>query len=141
MSLQEMDFDVTDEKEAKKWLFKENIRLGQQKAELEWEREQLEREKHLFDMKWQLLEEELRRLAEDRKKMEREREEINGLKASRSINEFSYSVFFVGVSNRLMLKKRYKDLIKIFHPDNLAGHKETLQEINREYENLKQIFV
>ena len=48
------------------------------------------------------------------------------------------SVFFQGVTNPLALKKRYKDLIKIFHPDNLAGDKEIIQRINREYDNLKR---
>lgn len=34
------------------------------------------------------------------------------------------------------LKKRYKQLLKIYHPDNLCGDTETLQEINREYDRL-----
>lgn len=162
----ETDFDVTDEDKARKWLFQENIRLEQRKIELEQEKaqleqlkrnfqmeqnmaeqqnrsmkQQLEREKRLFDMKWKVLEDELRRLASDRTRIDREREEINAMKESKPINDFQYSMFFVGVTNRLMLKKRYKDLIKIFHPDNVAGDHETVQEINREYEELKQIFV
>lgn len=47
------------------------------------------------------------------------------------------SIFFHGVRNPLSLKKRYKDLIKIFHPDNIAGDKEIIQRINKEYEMLK----
>ena len=47
------------------------------------------------------------------------------------------SAFFKGVRNPLALKKRYKDLIKIFHPDNLAGDKDIIQQINSEYETLK----
>ena len=35
-------------------------------------------------------------------------------------------------------KKRYKELTKIFHPDNLAGDTEVIQRINREYEQLKR---
>lgn len=38
-----------------------------------------------------------------------------------------------------MLKKRYKDLIKIYHPDNVAGDTRTVQEINKEYEKMKQL--
>ena len=34
------------------------------------------------------------------------------------------------------VKKRYKQLLKIYHPDNLCGDTETLQEINREYDRL-----
>lgn len=162
----ECELDITDENEARKWLFQENIRLEQYKSRLEQEKaqleqlkknfqleqnkvqrqnrvikQQLEQEKRLFEMKWKVLEGELRQLASDRTRMDREREELNAIKASRPINDFQYSMFFVGVTNRLMLKKRYKDLLKIFHPDNVAGDHETVQEINREYEELKQIFV
>ncbi|MDE6737819.1 MAG: J domain-containing protein, partial [Lachnospiraceae bacterium] len=55
-------------------------------------------------------------------------------------NGLEVSVFFQGVSNPLSLKKRYKDLIKIFHPDNLSGDKEMIQRINREYESLKSSY-
>lgn len=48
------------------------------------------------------------------------------------------SLFFQGVNNPLTLKKRYKDLTKIFHPDNVAGDTQMLQRINREYESLKR---
>lgn len=50
----------------------------------------------------------------------------------------SVSLFFSGVKNTRALKKRYKDLIKIFHPDNGAGDTEVLQRINEEYETLKE---
>ncbi len=42
------------------------------------------------------------------------------------------------MKNVLTLKKRYKDLTKIFHPDNVAGDTEVIQRINREYERLKR---
>ena len=29
-------------------------------------------------------------------------------------------------------------MIKIFHPDNVAGDKEVIQRINKEYERLKE---
>lgn len=51
--------------------------------------------------------------------------------------EYHQGIFFRGVTNTLELKKRYKDLIKIFHPDNVNGDKDTLQQINREYEQIK----
>ena len=46
--------------------------------------------------------------------------------------------FFKGVTSSLGLKKRYKDLIKIFHPDNLFGDHETILKINKEYEMMKK---
>ena len=49
-------------------------------------------------------------------------------------------LFFKGVDNELALKKRYRDLTKIFHPDNLNGDTDTLKHINKEYNALKQIY-
>lgn len=40
---------------------------------------------------------------------------------------------FWGINNSLALRKRYKDLLKIFHPDNLFGDEELVQMLNREY--------
>lgn len=126
--------EVIDVTEAKRWIFRENVRLEQQKKELE-------REKKLFEMKWKILEDELFKVAEEKKQMEREREEYQALKETKPSKAIRYEMFFVGVNSRLTLKKRYRDLIKIFHPDNLAGDKKTLQEINREYDVLKEIFI
>ena len=48
------------------------------------------------------------------------------------------AVLFKGVSNPITLRKRYKELLKIFHPDNLCGDEEMVQLINREYERRKR---
>lgn len=159
----ESDKRHEDTEEDKRKLFQERVWLEQQKRELESERAQLEQDKRdfrleqdmtadrnralkkqleqeekLFDMKWKILEEELRRLADDKRKMEQEKKEYlsNRKKISRRSHELG--LFFVGVDSKQTLKKRYKDLIKIFHPDNQAGDKSILQEINREYDRLKQ---
>ena len=42
-------------------------------------------------------------------------------------------VLFRSVSNPLALRKRYRDLVKIFHPDNLFGDEELAQQINKEF--------
>lgn len=47
-------------------------------------------------------------------------------------------MLFQGVNSHLALKKRYRDLIKMFHPDNIAGDHEMVLVINRIYEELKQ---
>ena len=47
-------------------------------------------------------------------------------------------MFFVGVDNKKALKRRYKELLKIYHPDNLAGDTAMIQEINREYDRLSK---
>lgn len=150
----------------KKWLFKENIRLEEMKKEIEEERQlldiqkellnkqknknillqsQLERQKVLFDQKWELLEKETKRLALDRDKFNREkavyldkakREARKGVVGSQGVK-----VFFQGVCDTASLKKRYKDLLKIFHPDNVNGDKDLVQAINIEYENLKRFYI
>lgn len=147
--------------EIKKWFFKENMRIQQEKTALENEkkafesekqnyemeqemaslkiqmfRKQLDKEKRMFDLKWKKLEEEVYRLATERDEISRAREELAAMEASGS-----YEIFFVGVNSEASLKKRYKDLLKIFHPDNLNGDTSTLQEINKEYDSLRQIFL
>ena len=47
-------------------------------------------------------------------------------------------VFFSGVDNELALRKRYKELLKIFHPDNRCGDTKTLLLIQKEYEKMKR---
>ena len=78
------------------------------------------------------------KLAAEKAKIAAERDLISERKAY--IGGSDVSVFFQGVRNPLALKKRYKDLIKIFHPDNMAGDKEIIQRINKEYENLKGVY-
>ncbi len=153
--------------ELKSWLFRENIRLVTASRELESMREQFLKEKVQFQEEMKLLNRKIsgerQRLKEDNQFFEKKMEILkNGfsqldidrrrldkewakLAAERELmNErtvydggMDVSVFFRGVRNPLALKKRYKDLIKIFHPDNVAGDKEIIQRINKEYETLK----
>lgn len=46
--------------------------------------------------------------------------------------------FFKGVDNQLALRKRYKELLKIYHPDNRCGDAKTLMRIQAEYDGLKR---
>lgn len=48
------------------------------------------------------------------------------------------NVLFKGADTPLSLKKRYKALMKIFHPDNVKGDDELVQWLNIEYSKLKQ---
>ena len=50
-------------------------------------------------------------------------------------------IFFRGVESKQSLKKRYKALVKIYHPDNIDGDHNTIQEINREYDHLCKVLV
>ena len=99
----------------------------------------------LFNAKWKILEEETRRLAEDKKKAEKRRaffERVNSFENSNAgSRESSTSIghlFFKGVNSQQSLKKRYRDLLKIYHPDEESGDMMTIQEINKEYDLLKQ---
>lgn len=119
---------------------------------VEIEDRRLEQQQKLFDMKFKILEEELVKLATEKRHVERQKEfysRVNDFE-----REYHYSqqpvqrqnvvkgeLFFSGVGNKQSLKKRYKDLIKIYHPDNLDGDKNTIQEINREYDHLSKVFI
>lgn len=50
------------------------------------------------------------------------------------------SNFFKGVATIDELKKRYRDLLKIYHPDNQAGDTSVSQEIQKEYDSLVNHF-
>ena len=153
--------------ELKSWLFRENIRLVTAEKELKRMQEQFLKEKVQFQEEMKLLNHKIsaerQRLKEDNlffdKKMEILKNGFNQLDIDRRrldkewaklaaerelIGEHTIydgtldaSMFFRGVRTPLALKKRYKELIKIFHPDNVAGDKDIIQRINKEYENLK----
>lgn len=157
--------DNEDTDELKKWLFKENIRLETLAKELEEERQlidiqkgilqsqqkkntllkkQLENQKILFESQWKMLENETRRLAIDKEAFERDkrmlRDEIYR-EARRTVSvSVNSRIFFNGVNDAASLKKRYKDLMKIFHPDNVNGDNGTILAIKSEYERLKTMY-
>ena len=148
--------------ELRLWLFKESCRIesrerqldemkghlereretllaehNQEMAKLERERESLWEKDDLAEQKLEMLRDAYDRLDNDRQRIDRERKQLEKEKA---YNEGYYNadseLFFAGVNSQLAIKKRYKDLIKIFHPDNLCGDARALQMINQEYEYL-----
>lgn len=42
---------------------------------------------------------------------------------------YTETSWFAGISSEAELKKRYRDLMKIYHPDNQAGDTNTVQQI------------
>jgi DnaJ-class molecular chaperone len=50
-------------------------------------------------------------------------------------------IFFKGVTDSASLKKRYKEITKIYHPDNMNGDEELVKAINQEYEAQKRYFI
>lgn len=119
------------------------------------DRRQLEEDQKIFDKKFKILEMGFKQLSADRaafesqkrafffqqKEQESKQSGFYDFSAEDIKKETDKLTYFCGVTNQLALKKRYKDLIKIYHPDNLAGDKHALQQINREYEMLKKSFV
>lgn len=162
-------------KAVKHWLFQENVRLENERRELEQsrerflnerirfkkeleelnkrtviERKRLRDENLFFDKKFAILQDGFRKLEEDRQAFERKKKlfaretQAAREQAARAshrqasegggpVMEETVRMLFRGVNNPLALRKRYRDLVKIFHPDNLFGDEELVQIINKEY--------
>lgn len=110
------------------------------------ERKRLKDESTFFDKKLQILQNGFLQLDMDRKKFEREKRQYEEQKRASytsssgagSFYKGTVPDFFKGVNNILGLKKRYRDLLKIFHPDNLCGDNDTVLEINKQYESMRK---
>lgn len=114
------------------------------------EQKRLKEDNMFFDKKMQILQSGFMQLDLDRKKFEREKRdfEASRIRYHESSSDHGYgsysftagdiSMFFSGVNNPLALRKRYKDLLKIFHPDNMCGDEAIVKAINDEYERLKK---
>uniref|UniRef100_UPI003FEEB1BA molecular chaperone DnaJ n=1 Tax=Agathobacter sp. TaxID=2021311 RepID=UPI003FEEB1BA len=117
---------------------------------VEIEDRRLEQQQKLFEMKFKILEEELVKLASEKEHVQRQRDfyrKVNEYETHHAhrqkvatSNVVKGEMFFSGVGSKQSLKKRYKDLIKIYHPDNLDGDKDTIQEINSEYNKLCAVY-
>lgn len=115
------------------------------------ERQRLRQENLFFDKKMDILKDGFRALEEDRRKFEREKEEFeSGRRISMSefrspdlsgLTESDFDaiacVLFSDITSPGMLRKRYKDLVKIFHPDNPGGDERLSSAINKYYNQLK----
>lgn len=148
-------------KKVKVWLFHENMRLENERKDLEqaqenflkervkfrnemdtlnrrtvMERKRLKEENLFFDKKMAILEAGFRQLEVDRKNFEKQKRlyaEQQSQKQPISEKSSIAEVLFRSVTNPIGLRKRYRDLVKIFHPDNLFGDEELAQLINKEF--------
>lgn len=144
------------------WLFKESVRLENQESALCERYERLERdemsfkekmdaaekkletatrklnnEKALFEQRLRILNNGFDQLNSDKKKLESEFIRLEREKAYQRQDEYdALDLLFRGVNSPLTLKKRYKDLMKMFHPDNISGDSYMVQLINEEYSSL-----
>lgn len=143
--------------EERKLLDEQKSKLEREKKEfsrrIELEDRRLKQQQQLFDMKVKILEEEYVKLASERKSIEKKKEFYNRVNAfERNYyddyrNDYNQEhvvinggMFFLGVANKQSVKKRYRDLIKIYHPDNMYGDTDAIQEINNEYNKLCAIY-
>ena len=124
----------------------ERIQLNIEKAHFyrqqEFQETKKKHEEHLLEMKRQILEGELYKLAEEKKQFEQKKSFYDQVEAYQKEDirtkpsSIHGTMFFAGVNSQSSLKKRYKDLLKIYHPDNKCGDTDAIQEINREYQRL-----
>jgi curved DNA-binding protein CbpA len=155
-------------KEIKLWLFKESIRLRDEKHELEMDKKdflnerentreenrryeehlatrtrQLSRQEELIAQKHEVIKRGFEELDRDRQALNAREVSIRAREAqleeriaytpdSSEVND----VLFRGADNILLIKKRYKDLMKMFHPDCLGGDTEMVKSLNRTYDRL-----
>jgi hypothetical protein len=114
---------------------------------VESEQKRLDQQQKLFDTKLKILEEELVKLSAEKEKLRKQKDFYRRVRDfSERSNEpapiapsnkvIKGDMFFSGVVSKQAIKKRYKDLIKIYHPDNLDGDTDVIQEINSEYNRL-----
>ncbi len=141
------------------WLFKESVRLENQESalseqyeglyrdemafkermdaaekKLETATRKLNNEKALFDQRLKILNNGFEQLNSDKKKLESEFVRLEREKSYQREDEYdAVDMLFRGVNSPLTLKKRYKDLMKMFHPDNVSGDSYMVQLINEEY--------
>ncbi len=141
------------------WLFKESVRLENQESalseryerllkdemsfkdrmddaekKLECANKKLNNDKALFDQRLRILNNGFDQLNADKKKLESEFIRLEREKAYQREDEYdAVDLLFRGVNSPLTLKKRYKDLMKMFHPDNVSGDSYMVQLINQEY--------
>lgn len=155
---------VEELKDLKSFLFRENIRIMSEKKELQsmkekflkekvefqeemktlnrkmvQERKRLREDTLFFDKKMDILKSGFASLDAERRKFEREKLAFNSSDTERMMSVSNNTMFFAGISTSAGLKKRYRELMKLYHPDNDEGSIEASQIIRREYERLKRV--
>ncbi|WP_026516034.1 hypothetical protein [Butyrivibrio sp. MC2021] len=148
--------------ELRLWLFKESVRLENMESslaeryarleadeiafknrmdaaerKLETANKKLNNDKALFDQRLAILNNGFDQLTSDRKRIDAEFRRLEREKSYQRENEYdAMDLLFRGADNPLAIKKRYKDLMKMFHPDNICGDAEMVRLINQEYDDL-----
>lgn len=108
------------------------------------------REEHMFfEKKLSILQQGFKELEEDRKRLEQERKNLKYAQNAQryggnnagggeiSDAEEFVALLFRNTNSMLTLQKRYRDLVKIYHPDNQCGDEQLVQLINKEFKKRK----
>ncbi len=121
--------------EADEIAFKEKMDAAERK--LENAQKKLNNDKALFEQRLKILNNGFEELNNDRRRLETEYCRLEREKVYQRENEYdALDLLFRGANTPLTLKKRYKDLMKMFHPDNISGDHDMVQLINQEYSAL-----
>lgn len=126
-----------------------NIEKMRFQRKCESEENKIKREERLLEAKRMILQEELYKLAEEKKEFELQKSlhyqegEVSGHREQKDTLRLHLptapgTLFFAGINSRSSLKRRYKELLKIYHPDNKYGDNEAILAINREYNSLME---
>ncbi len=120
--------------------------MDQATRQLDVEQRIFKQDQAFFDKKMAILRDGFIQLSADQEKLEKEKLLFEAEKSAHSnfaVRENGTEVakmLFQGVNSQLALKKRYKDLIKMYHPDNVAGDNGMVLVINEAYEELRHEF-
>lgn len=110
---------------------------------IDMEQKRLKQDEIFFEKKMDILKNGFVQLDAERKQFEKEKMNFDARKEAHESymkqekNIDTAKLLFQGVKSQLALKKRYRDLLKMFHPDNIAGDHEMVILINSVYEELK----
>ena len=139
----EQEQKAVDEKVAEIEKKMENLRVRFQteRSQFEHDKQKFKDDQALFEQQIEILKEGFDKLNADKKVIEREWKKLEQEKGYLREDEYSRAEFFFkGVNSLLALKKRYRDLMKIYHPDNMCGDHRLCDMINEEYNILLRQF-
>ena len=142
--LNELSHELTEER---RLLEKERNAL---KRKIEAENKRFQDNELLVAKKLKIIENAFQQISVDRKVLECERlnleyekrnfmqQKANAKVVREQMHSYEDVMFFQGIDNELALRKRYKELLKIYHPDNRCGDTNTLLRIQTEYDHMKK---
>ena len=109
------------------------------------ERKQIHKEEEMVAEKLEIIKRGFAELDADRRALKEREQQLAAREAVVDTKlKYAYTAdnpevadaLFLGVTSYLTLKKRYKDLMKMYHPDSMGGSTDMVFAINRTYDKL-----